>query len=285
MKYRSLLTTSLLSLAVLANVASAQRKVLAVGSVKTSDSVTAAAKQDGSANSLMRVSEAIDGQLIDALNGTRKFEIIARSDLDSLLEEGAFTGSGLQVGEADYLLVPVIDDYQDLIERASFGGIGATAEKRKIRLGMVARIYDSKSGTLIESTNFQLDNKAVEKLLENSSRNGSFSDELLRQIASEMGGQIANRVVDVIYPARVISLTGPQVTINRGDGTGIAVGQVWAVYALGEELIDLDTGESLGRSEVKVGSVTIDRVTPKFSTGNITENYGIEKGAVIRPSN
>jgi curli biogenesis system outer membrane secretion channel CsgG len=286
MKKRTIIYTILVSALLLgATTAQAQRKQLAVGKVKTSASVTADASAKGSANSLMRVAEAIDGQLIDALNGTRKFEIIARSDLDALLEEGAFTGAGLQVGGSDYLLVPVIDDYQDLIERATFEGIGATAEKRKIRLGMVARIYDSTSGKLIESANFQLDNKNMEKLLSNSSRNGSFSDELLRQIAEEMGGKIANRVVDVIYPARVIALTGPQVTINRGDGTGIRVGQAWAVYALGEEMIDPDTGESLGQSEVKVGTVTIDRVSPKFSTGTISENYGIAKGFVVRPLN
>jgi curli biogenesis system outer membrane secretion channel CsgG len=286
MKKRTIIYTILVSALLLgATTAQAQRKQLAVGKVKTSASVTADASAKGSANSLMRVAEAIDGQLIDALNGTRKFEIIARSDLDALLEEGAFTGAGLQVGGSDYLLVPVIDDYQDLIERATFEGIGATAEKRKIRLGMVARIYDSTSGKLIESANFQLDNKNMEKLLSNSSRNGSFSDELLRKIAEEMGGKIANRVVDVIYPARVIALTGPQVTINRGDGTGIRVGQAWAVYALGEEMIDPDTGESLGQSEVKVGTVTIDRVSPKFSTGTISENYGIAKGFVVRPLN
>jgi curli biogenesis system outer membrane secretion channel CsgG len=286
MKKRTLIYSILVSALLLgATTAQAQRKQLAVGKVKTSSSVTADASAKGSANSLLRVAEAIDGQLIDALNGTRKFEIIARSDLDSLLEEGAFTGAGLQVGGSDYLLVPVIDDYQDLIERATFEGIGATAGKRKIRLGMVARIYDSTSGKLIESANFQLDNKNVEKLLATSSRNGSFSDELLRKIAQEMGGKIANRVVDVIYPARVIALTGPQVTINRGDGTGIRVGQAWAVYALGEEMIDPDTGESLGQSEVKVGTVRIDRVSPKFSTGTISENYGVAKGFVVRPLN
>ena len=262
----------------------AQRKVLAVGTVKTSPAVESAAQTDGSLNSLQRVQQAIDGQLIDALNGTRKFEIIARSDLDSLAEEGGFTGAGLQVGEADYLLVPVIDDYQDFVERATFSGIGATAEKRKIRLGMVGRIYDAKSGKLIESTNFQLDNKAVEKLLSQSNRSGSFSDELLRQIAVEMGGAVANRVADVLFPARIVSVTGQQATINRGDGTGIESGQIWGVYALGEEMIDPDTGESLGRSEVKVGTLRIDRVTPRFTTAIITEDFGVAQGAVVRPA-
>ena len=151
---------------------------------------------------------------------------------------------------------------------------------------MVARIYDvADGGKLIESANFQLDNKNVEELMSQSVRSGLYSSELLRQIADEMGSQTANRVVDVIYPAKVIALTGPQATINRGDGTGIAAGQIWEVFAAGEEMIDPDTGESLGSSEVKVGSLRIDRVTPKFSSGTLTENFGVTKGAIVRPSN
>jgi len=274
-----LLSTFLLTAAVNLE---AQRKVLGISEVKIMPSVETAAKADDSLVSLQRVAEAIDGQFVDALNGTRKFEIIARSDLDALLEEGGFTGEGLQVGASDYLVVPAIDDFQDYVERATFGGIGAVAEKRKIRLGMVARIYDSTTGKLIESTNFQLDNKAAEKLLENSTRTKSFSDQLLRQIAEEMASKMANRVVDVIYPAKIIAVTGQLATVNRGDGTGISEGQIWEVFALGEELIDPDTGESLGASEVMVGKIRINRVTPKFATGVITEDYGVTRGAVVR---
>jgi len=276
----------ILCVAVLAGVSqvNAQRKVVGVSSVKITPSIEASAKADNSLLSLQRVAEAIDGQLIDSLNGTRKFEIIARSDLDALLEEGGLTGAGLQVGGSDYLIVPSIDDFQDLIEKATFSGIGATAEKRKIRLGMVARIYDSAEGTLIESSSFQLDNKFAEKLLNNSTRTGSFSDELLRQIAEEMGSKISSRVVDVIYPAKVIMVAGPQVTINRGDGTNISSGQVWSIYTAGEEMIDPDTGESLGSAEVNIGKIQIERVTPKFSTGKIVEDYGIEKGSIARPA-
>ncbi len=266
--------------------AQAQRKVVAVSQVKTSPSIETAAKANGTQLSLQRISEAIDGQMIDSLNGTRKFEVVARSDLDALMEEGGLTGKGLQPGEADYLIVPSIDDFQDFVETATFGGIGKTVQKRKIRLGMVARIYDVENGgKLIESANFQLDNKNMEQLMSQSVRAGSFSDELLRKIAEEMGDKVANRVVDVVYPAKVIALTGPQATINRGDGTGIATGQMWDVFALGEEMIDPDTGESLGGSEVKVGSLRIDRVTPKFSSGTLTENFGVIKGSIVRPVN
>jgi curli biogenesis system outer membrane secretion channel CsgG len=274
---------SLLALALVLLVAAplqAQRKVLAVGNVKINPSVETAAKAEGTLLPLQRVTEAIDGQLIDALNGTRKFEIIARSDLDSLLEEGGFTGEGLQVGGSDYLVVPAVDDFQDIVE--TFSANGRQATKRTIRLGMIARIYDSESGKLIESANFQFDNREAKNILGSVQRKGEYSAALLRQIAEEMAEKCANRVVDVIYPARIIAVTGPQATINRGDGTGIESGQLWDAYALGEELIDPDTGESLGRTEVKVGTIRIDRVTPKFSTGTITENFGVSKGAVVR---
>ncbi len=287
MKMKKLFICSAWALAILgSSSAFAQRKTVAVANVKIAPSIITAAKKDGSLLSLQRVTEAIDGQTIDALNGTRKFEVIARSDLDALLEEGGLTGAGLAPGEADYLIVPSVDDFQDFVETATFGGIGKTVTKRKIRLGMVARIYDvADGGKLVESANFQLDNKNIEQLMSQSVKSGEFSDELLRKIAQTMGGRVANRVVDVIYPAKVIALTGPQATINRGDGTGIAVGQTWEVFALGEEMIDPDTGESLGGSEVKVGSLRIDRVTPKFSSGTLTENYGVVKGSVVRPVN
>ena len=76
---------------------------------------------------------------------------------------------------------------------------------------------------------------------------------------------------------------GDQVTINRGAGTGIAVGQSWGVYAQGEVLIDPDTGENLGSNEAQVGLVTIKRVEAKLSFAEAVENNGIEKLAIVRP--
>jgi hypothetical protein len=72
------------------------------------------------------------------------------------------------------------------------------------------------------------------------------------------------------------------VIINRGDGGGVAAGDVFNVFALCEELIDPDTKESLGREEVKVGSVKITQVNPKTSIATILEDTGIDKGAVLR---
>jgi hypothetical protein len=227
----------------------------------------------------------MDGQLISAIQSTRKFQIIARSDLAALQEEGGFTGEGLEgVSGVDYLLVATIDDFQDIKERVNFSGLGKVAERRTIRLGAVAKIYEAKTGKLLESANLQIKNFDAEQVLSNaSSSGGSPADALIRQLAEQLAQQAAERIVDVAYPARILAKTGKVVTINRGDGTGIAAGQLWEVFALGEELIDPDTGVSLGREEMSVGKVRIQRVTPRTAQGEITgEDLGINRGAIIR---
>ena len=71
-------------------------------------------------------------------------------------------------------------------------------------------------------------------------------------------------------------------TINRGEGGGVAEGDLFNVFAQGAELKDPDTGEVLGREEVKVGKVKISQVNPKTSLAEIVEDTGIDKGAVLR---
>ena len=101
-------------------------------------------------------------------------------------------------------------------------------------------------------------------------------------VARDMAQKVANRIADVVFPAKVLLKRDKEVTINRGDGGGVAVGDVFNVYALGEEMIDPDTKESLGREEVKVGKVKITQVNPKTSTADILDDTGIDKGAVLR---
>jgi hypothetical protein len=101
-------------------------------------------------------------------------------------------------------------------------------------------------------------------------------------VSRDLAQRIANRVADVIFPAKVLIKRDNEVTINRGEGGGVAVGDTFNVFALGEELIDPDTKESLGREEAKVGKVKITQVNPKTSTAQILEDTGIDKGAILR---
>lgn len=274
-----------------------QLDTIGISPVKANSSVERAAEAAGKTLSLDRVVEALDGQLQSAIHGTRRFEVVARSDLDSVFLEQAFAESGniadgddsaaasFQVRGVKYVLVAGIDDFQDYEETATFEGLGQRASRRVIRFSAVARIFDSSTGTLLETANFQIRNEDVDRAMTRVRSDGQLSDELLVAITRMMAEKIAVRVVDVIFPARVLAITGQQVTINRGDGTGIKAGDVWEVFSLGEEMIDPDTGMSFGQEEIMVGKVRVNRVNPRFSTAEILDNSGIERGAILRTSN
>lgn len=287
--FRAVLCSVLLSTA-----ASAQdgKATLGVSSVAPTPSLKAAIAGAGKGSALGRVVESFDSQLVSAVSATRKFEVVGRSDLKDILGEQELSGSGnvdpksaAQAGKlagAKYLLVTTIDDFEDSTERMEFKTLNQVGLKRKIRLQAVAKVYDSTSGKLLESANILAERKDDRSDSTGLEKNAELTDGLLAAAVRETAERVANRVADVVFPARVLARRDKQVTINRGEGTGVTVGQTWNVFAQGEELVDPDTKEKLGREEVLVGKARITVVTPKTSTAEILEDTGIDKGAVLR---
>ena len=286
----------LLSAALLPALASAQegKATLAVSSIKPTPSLAASVKPDKKLE-MGRIIESLDSQLIDRLNATRKFDVVGRSDLNDVLKEQELGASGnvdaktaAQAGKltgAKYLLVTTVDDYQDYVEKAAFEGTGRSATKRVFRLSVVGKVYESSTGKLLESANFQTGNNEFKQIQEErnySVKDGELSDEMMVAVSHDLAQKIANHIADVIFPAKVLLKRDKEITINRGEGGGVAVGETFNVFAQGEELIDPDTKESLGREEVKVGRVKISQVNPKTSTAEILDDTGIDKGAILR---
>ncbi len=291
-------TLALLSAVLLPVLAPAQdaggKSTLAISSIKPTPSLEASVKPDKKLE-MGRILESLDSQLIDRVNATRKFEVVGRSDLSDIVKEQDLGASGnvdaktaAKAGKltgAKYLLVSTVDDFQDYVETATFEGTGRSSTKRVFRFSVIGKIYDSSTGKLLESANLQTGNDAFKDISENRSysvKDGNLSDEMMVAVARDLAQKIANRLVDVIYPAKILIKRDKEVTINRGEGGGVAVGDTFNVFALGEELIDPDTKESLGREEAKVGKVKITQVNPKTSLADILDDTGIDKGAVLR---
>jgi curli biogenesis system outer membrane secretion channel CsgG len=278
----------------------AQRATMAIGEVKINPAIVEAAASPTQtnpvqANSLRRVAQSMDSVLIDRFNATRKFEIIARSDLDAIFKDQAFQQSGnvdlsdprtaqqFKVKGTQYLVVPTITDFQDLKEFAAFEGLEERALRRTLRYTVSVRLWDVEKGSLLEAANVTLNKRMTREIKEYIKvESGEFTDALIQEIADELGARVTYRVVDVLFPARIIARTDKQVTINRGDGTGMFPGQMWDVYALGEAMIDPDTGESLGSEEVKVGRIRITDVLPLFTRAEVVEDLGVDRGHVAR---
>ena len=73
--------------------------------------------------------------------------------------------------------------------------------------------------------------------------------------------------------------------INAGEKGGVSVGDRFAVYRAGEELIDPDTGLSLGSMETRIGEIEVvknDIGEGKAAQCKIVSGQGMERGDLVR---
>jgi curli biogenesis system outer membrane secretion channel CsgG len=285
MKY-FLVTLALI--AAIAGTASAQntpagKKKIAITKITAGAALSTRMQQQGSGLSLQSVIESLDPQILDRIQSTKRFEVLERTDAGALAQEAAASGRVFAFNGADYVLTVSIDNFQDAVETRSFNGTGKSFTKRTIVLSAIAKISEVQTQKVLTTTNFEVTKSGVgENSKSTVAANGNTSDTLLTEATRDMSQRIADRVVDSIFPARIIGRRDKIVTINRNDTSPIAVGQTWEVFTLGQELTDPDTGEK-SREEVLVGTIRVTRVTPQNSQAEVLEDNGVDVGAVIRP--
>jgi curli biogenesis system outer membrane secretion channel CsgG len=275
----------------------AEKLTVGVPRATVLDAVRDRTKSRGQAGELAQILEGFDAKLETALHATRKFEVLAHVELDRILREQGVQDSGnydlddpkraqaFKLKGIPYLAVVQFDDFQDQVQRANFEGIGQQATRRQIRLGATCRIYDTTTGALKESARLTLSDLDFKNNPDYvvDQQGGDLTEAVIGAIADRMADQCAARIADILFPAKVVAVRDGFATINRGEGGGIAVGEVWEAFATGEELIDPDTGESLGAEEVAVGFVRVVSVAPKTARAEICGgDRGIARGCVMR---
>lgn len=269
--------------------AHAQRETIAVGAVKVTPAVATKLSNARKTQSSEQMSQSLMEQFINSLNATRKFQVVVRTDLKDLITDDDKSRAlnpdkqkGFNLAETKYLTVLTVDDYEDQTQRLEQKITNTTLTKRTIRLSLIAKIYETGSGKLLESTSKSISSTDAQQTLNEASNDAEVTDSLIRTVVKDSADWAATQVADVIFPVKVIAKTDKTVTVNRGEGSGVAADQVWRVFAVGKELIDPDTKEILGREEVEIGKVRITDVLPKFSRATVLEDRGIAEGAVLR---
>ena len=92
------------------------------------------------------------------------------------------------------------------------------------------------------------------------------------QVSEGMQSEIANRIVSGIvsrtFPITVISREGHSVVLSQG-GQAVREGGRYQLVAMGKEMFDPQTNQSLGRIESDCCEVVIDRVMPTMAQGRL----------------
>ena len=88
-----------------------------------------------------------------------------------------------------------------------------------------------------------------------------FMDKLMRKLVDDL----TQYVIDGVYPVKIVKIEGDTAYLNRGEGGGLKKGEQLQVFSVGDEIRDLDTGELLGRTEIKVGILTVEEILRKMS--------------------
>lgn len=277
-----LLAAGMLSLCALAQAQTKAkgRKTIAVDEVKVGKSLRASLSGDERSAYLGRVADALDRHVVSAIVGSRKFTVVGRRDLQSLVDEQDLAASGV-VGKkaarendltgAEYKLVVFLDSFQETKETAMFNGIRRM--KRRVQASAQSTIYDSSTGEALDAANIQTELVDIVDINALSERPGGRTDELIPKITRDLAEKTTAHLLAFAFPAKVIDVTGTTVTINRGAGF-FQVGDTVKAHTPGKTVTDPDTGEKIAIKGKFAGTVRITSVEPNYAQGEIVPGSG-----------
>ncbi len=222
-----------------------------------------------------------------------KFTVLERDKLALVMKEQGLATTGAvdpqtaaKVGRllgVKYILTGGIDKFAINTTRGGIGAIGiggnmttadATINIRMIDTTTAERIISiaetgqvKKGGGFVRGTSLSRDaewgiaSEAIEKASKAIVTKLTTGD-YLAKIGSAAGSAVAE--------GRIIKVDGTRAWINLGSASGLKVGDKFNIIAVGEALIDPDTGAKLGAEEKQTGTGEVAEVQEKFAIMTIT---------------
>lgn len=221
---------------------------------------------------------------ITALMGTGKFSMIERDKVDIVMAEQDFGATGritpqsaAQIGKmlgVDLLLTGSITQFS--ISRTGGGIRGVSVGITTGKIVMQCRLVNTTTGEIIvaaeEENKKTLVGARYRSVNFRQSFDSGMANDIMHPAVEKMVVKIVNQTAGMsssAHSGRVIKAQGGQVWVNLGSGSGIRVGDEFEVIRMGEELIDPETGLSLGAIEEKVGTIVITEVLAQYSVASI----------------
>ena len=236
-----------------------------------------------------------------------KFNVLERSKLEKLMQEqklgasGAVTAqSAAKIGQllgVQYMIMGSVTEFGVKESKLGVGGLGGLigigggidTRTNTARVAMDVRMIDTSTGEIIlaekgegeESSTGVSVNLSVAPSVDfgKDGFDETVIGKAVRKAIEHITEVFAQAEAKMPWSAKIIKVDGRQIWLNSGEEDGTQVGKEISIFKKGEDLIDPDTGASLGSSDTKLGVCKITKVDKKFSiaettvTGVTKDNY------------
>ena len=240
-----------------------------------------------------------------AIVKSRKMDVMERVRMDTILEEQLLgqvdlTTSGGEVGGLigiDYMIYGAITKFGVREEGFSVGG-GVTSLLDDRLAGIVGSVASSSATTEmavdIKVTDVANGQIVLADTVEGVAEQGqairaggvSISEgtgDPFADVQRVVAQRLAEAVVTSRIPIKVIQVQGDGTLILNYGNVFLSPGDTLAMFDVGEQFVDPDTGEVLGSEETQVGKVQVVAAETKFSKARVAESERpVAAGAVLR---
>jgi curli biogenesis system outer membrane secretion channel CsgG len=243
-----------------------------------------------------RLGSAASDILTTELSRSGGFVLVSRADNKELLEEQAFGQSGA-VNPATAATTGRLLGLNAIVTGSisQFGvktiGSDFLIGKQKLQQATATvdvRVVDAETGQVLfaESGTGIYETKTTEVLGlgQEAGYDETIAGNALRTAIAQFIDNLLDRMTKIEWSGRIADIQESGVIINAGQKTGLKVGDRLDGYTLGKEVIDPDTGVSMGRVRgQKKGTLEITEFFGEDGAiARVVEGTGFAKGDIVR---
>jgi len=217
-------------------------------------------------------------ELTDALTQTHRFTVLDRDanaeigqEIELIRSGNAKPAEAARLGQqlaTDLIVIPTIERFEYLRRERQLRLADRTLVSYSGGGSLSFRVVNATTGQIVMSQSFDYALPDTAPTTLGASADGS-------RLASAMMEDLDHRIVSAImqstFPLSVVQRDGRNVVINQG-GQAVTGGKAYRAVTLGKDVIDPQSGLSLGPTEAPCCTVVIDRVSQNLSYGHILED-------------
>jgi hypothetical protein len=230
-----------------------------------------------------RLGEQFSQYLNTILARNEKFTVLDRDTQAAILKEkqilapeNAPLEERMRLGEAlgaDYMLVGTVPQAKITVEEKYNPVISATSRRFTAILEAEYRLIvgPTRQVAASDQLRIKLEDAQVKALMAKWESDRIDYDEMERNLVQRAAMQIADMVSDYLYPIRVAAVQENGMLILNQGGKRFAEGDILEVSKPGADVIDPDTGKSLGAAQMQVATIKITKILPRISYAALTQ--------------